>query len=78
MTATAEFQTTQPSRSVLEATRKASQLVCTICADTMVAAEASALLADNVVSYLWTCETCGHGFVTKHRLPRISAASIAL
>jgi len=20
------------------------------------------------VSYLWTCDTCGHGFVTKHVL----------
>ncbi|MBY0383236.1 MAG: hypothetical protein K2W78_15110 [Xanthobacteraceae bacterium] len=78
MTATAEFQSTRPSRSVSDVTRKASQLVCTICADTMIAAEASALLADNVISYLWTCETCGHGFVTNHHLPKVQAASIAL
>jgi hypothetical protein len=43
----------------------------------MVAAEASALLANNVVSYLWTCETCGHGFVTSHDLPEVAAGSIA-
>ncbi|MCO5129401.1 MAG: hypothetical protein M9932_02415 [Xanthobacteraceae bacterium] len=41
--------------------------ICPVCADQMVAAEASAFLADsNLVSYLWTCETCGYGFVTKH------------
>jgi C4-type Zn-finger protein len=41
---------------------------CPVCADSMVAAEASAYVADNVVSYLWTCDTCGYGFVTKHAL----------
>ena len=39
---------------------------CLVCADSMVAAEASAYMAENVVSYLWTCDTCGYGFVTKH------------
>jgi hypothetical protein len=43
---------------------------CPVCADSMVAAEASAYLADNVISYLWTCDTCGYGFVTKHSLKR--------
>jgi hypothetical protein len=41
---------------------------CPVCADSMVAAEASAYVSDNVVSYLWTCDTCGYGFVTKHSL----------
>ena len=41
---------------------------CPVCADSMVAAEASAFLSDNVISYLWTCDTCGYGFVTKHAL----------
>jgi hypothetical protein len=45
---------------------------CPVCADSMVAAEASAYLSDNVISYLWTCDTCGYGFVTKHSLKRIS------
>ena len=40
---------------------------CPVCADSMVAAEASAYLSDNFISYLWTCDTCGYGFVTKHR-----------
>jgi hypothetical protein len=40
----------------------------------MVAAEASAYLADNVVSYLWTCDTCGYGFVTKHSFKRLAGA----
>jgi hypothetical protein len=43
---------------------------CPVCADSMVAAEASAYLADDVVSYLWSCETCGYGFVTKHAIKR--------
>jgi hypothetical protein len=43
---------------------------CPVCADSMVAAEASAFVADNIVSYLWTCDTCGYGFVTKHALKR--------
>ena len=43
---------------------------CPVCADTMVAAEASAYLNDHVISYLWTCDTCGYGFVTKHALKR--------
>ena len=45
---------------------------CPVCADSMVAAEASAYLADNIISYLWTCDTCGYGFVTKHALRRIA------
>jgi C4-type Zn-finger protein len=45
---------------------------CPVCADSMVAAEASAYLADNIVSYLWTCDTCGYGFVTKHSLKRFA------
>ena len=44
--------------------------VCLVCADSMVAAEASAFLSDNSVSYLWTCDTCGYGFVTKHSVNR--------
>ena len=39
--------------------------------DTMVAAEGSAYLSENVISYLWTCDTCGYGFVTKHAVKRI-------
>jgi hypothetical protein len=45
---------------------------CPVCADSMVAAEASAYLADNTVSYLWTCDTCGYGFVTRHSLECLS------
>jgi hypothetical protein len=45
---------------------------CPVCADSMVAAEASAYLHDNVISYLWTCDTCGYGFVTKHTLQRFA------
>jgi hypothetical protein len=45
---------------------------CPVCADSMVAAEASAYVSDNLISYLWTCDTCGYGFVTKHTLRRLS------
>jgi hypothetical protein len=46
---------------------------CPVCADSMVAAEASAFISDDVVSYLWTCDTCGYGFVTKHALKRFTS-----
>ena len=46
---------------------------CPVCADSMVAAEASAYVSDNVISYLWTCDTCGYGFVTKHSLRRLAS-----
>jgi len=39
---------------------------CPVCADSMIAAEASAFVDTNVISYLWTCDTCGYGFVTRH------------
>jgi hypothetical protein len=45
---------------------------CPVCADSMVAAEASAYLHDSVISYLWTCDTCGYGFVTKHSVKRFA------
>lgn len=51
--------------------------VCAVCADTMIAAEASAFLAEGCVSYLWTCETCGYGFVTKHAVTRNSVKRFA-
>ncbi len=47
---------------------------CAVCADTMIAAEASAFLNDGFVSYLWTCENCGYGFVTRHALKRIACS----
>jgi hypothetical protein len=53
---------------------------CPVCADSMVAAEASAFLPDDMVSYLWTCDTCGYGFVTRHAFGKMvstEAASIA-
>jgi hypothetical protein len=45
---------------------------CPVCADSMVAAEASAYLPENVISYLWTCDNCGYGFVTRHALQRLA------
>jgi hypothetical protein len=45
---------------------------CAVCSDSMIAAEASAFLSGEIVSYLWTCENCGFGFVTKHSISRIT------
>jgi RNase P subunit RPR2 len=74
MPALAEIQSTVPPRGRVIAPRMSSRLVCSICADTMVAAEASAFLSDDVVSYLWTCDTCGHGFVTKYDAKKNASA----
>lgn len=65
MPAFAEIQSTTPLTPFV-ASRTSERPVCPICADSMVAAEASAFVSDEVVSYLWTCDTCGYGFVTKH------------
>jgi ribosomal protein S27AE len=48
--------------------RESALPTCPVCTDSVVAAEASAYVAaDNLISYLWTCDTCGYGFVTKHK-----------
>ena len=46
--------------------------ICPVCADTMVAAEASAYLSYQMMSYLWTCDTCGFGFVTRHSVKKFA------
>ncbi|MBX9711310.1 MAG: hypothetical protein K2X60_09775 [Xanthobacteraceae bacterium] len=71
MPALAEIQSTTPARAPFMRTRTSSRLVCTICADSMIAAEASAL-SDDEISYLWTCDTCGYGFVTKHAIKKVA------
>jgi hypothetical protein len=43
---------------------------CPICADSLVAAEGSAFSAEGELSYLWSCETCGYGFVTRHAIAK--------
>ncbi len=43
---------------------------CPICADSLVAAEGSAFSADGELHYLWSCETCGYGFVTRHAIKK--------
>jgi hypothetical protein len=54
--------------------RGSDRTTCPVCADSMVAAEASAFVSEHVVSYLWTCDTCGYGFVTNHSLKRFISA----
>jgi len=68
MPALAEVMSTTPNGDP----RVCDLPTCPVCADSMVAAEASAFVSDNVVSYLWTCDTCGYGFVTKHSLRRLA------
>jgi C4-type Zn-finger protein len=69
MPAVAEARSTKASRA---APRGSDLPTCPVCSDSMVAAEASAFLSDDVVSYLWTCDTCGYGFVTKHSFHKIA------
>ena len=68
MPAVAEVLSTLASKS---GPRGSELPTCPVCADSMVAAEASAYVSDNVISYLWTCDTCGYGFVTKHSFKRM-------
>lgn len=74
MSATAEIRPTKAShpKAMGTAHRGAELRTCPVCADSMIAAESSAFLADNVVSYLWTCDTCGYGFVTNHTVTKIT------
>ena len=65
MSAIAELMSTPASKPD---PRGSDLPTCPVCADSMIAAEASAYLADNAISYLWTCDTCGYGFVTKHKV----------
>jgi hypothetical protein len=73
MPALAEVQLTTP-HVPLVSSRITERPVCRICADSMVAAEASAFVSDDVVSYLWTCDTCGYGFVTRHAVKTMKCA----
>jgi C4-type Zn-finger protein len=60
-----------PSTALPHPARRGTDLpTCPVCADTMIAAEASAYLSDNVIGHLWSCDTCGYGFVTKHVIVR--------
>jgi hypothetical protein len=52
---------------LLPAPRERELPTCPICRDTMIAAEAS-VLEETGLSYLWNCETCGCGFVTRHKV----------
>jgi hypothetical protein len=63
MTALAELQ----SIAAINSDPRGRELpTCPVCADSMIAAEASAFVDSNVISHLWTCDTCGYGFVTRH------------
>jgi hypothetical protein len=43
---------------------------CSICCDLMVAPEVSALQPGGKIIYLWSCDTCGQGFVTQDSVLR--------
>lgn len=76
MAAAAEIRTTTTShQNAPGATPRAELPTCPVCADSMIAAESSAFLADNVVSYLWTCDTCGYGFVTNHTVKKMTCSN---
>lgn len=67
MSAMAEILSSDAPRP---APRASDMPACPICADSVVAAEGSAFSEDGELSYLWCCETCGYGFVTKHVINR--------
>ena len=50
-----------------EMRRQPRTVRCSICPDTMVTHEASVFKSDGEVSHLWSCDTCGQGFVTEWR-----------
>ena len=72
MPAVAEILSTVASSASRPDPRGCDLPTCPVCADSMVAAEASAYLNDNLISYLWTCDTCGYGFVTKQSVKRFA------
>lgn len=72
MSAAAEIRTTTSPRPA--SAPRVDLPTCPVCADSMVAAESSAFLTDNEVSYLWTCDTCGYGFVTKHVMKKLTCS----
>ena len=63
MPALAELQPNLP----LHTSRATSRPICKICSDTMISAEASTM-SESEVSYLWSCDNCGYGFVTQHAI----------
>ena len=69
MSAVAEVLSTAKPR---HAPRGSEMPSCPVCAVSMVAAEASAYGSDYVVSYLWSCDNCGYGFVTKHSVKQFT------
>ncbi len=67
MAAIAEIRPSDASRTAPPLPLRLAEMpACPVCADSMIAAEASALVAEDVVTYLWTCDTCGYGHVTHH------------
>jgi ribosomal protein L37AE/L43A len=49
---------------------------CSICYNSMVAPEASALKSNGAVSYVWSCDSCGHAFVTQAATASAAAPSL--
>lgn len=45
---------------------------CPVCADFIIAAETSFYRVDGSISYVWSCETCGYGFITTHAADKTS------
>jgi hypothetical protein len=52
-----------------ESQRYLQRPVCPHCGDTLLAAQASALVARGHIENFWACDNCGHDFVTAVRVP---------
>ena len=51
-----------------ESYRSLRRPVCPHCGDTLLAAQASALVARGHIENSWSCDSCGHDFVTAVQL----------
>ena len=54
--------------SAFEFRRYLQRPACPRCGDTLLAAEASELVARGHIRNSWSCDSCGHDFVTAVRL----------
>jgi ribosomal protein L37AE/L43A len=62
---------------VAGAARRLAFPVCPKCRDMQFAPAASEFVSKSQVRHFWSCEACGHEFVTSVKLPFLVAPSIA-
>jgi ribosomal protein S27AE len=63
------------TRGTREFRRHLERPTCPRCGDAVLAAEAATLVARGLVRNSWSCDSCGHDFVTAVRLFPATAAA---